>query len=131
MNPNALSALGDVLRHHPDVQFAIVFGSLAAGEEHRESDIDIAVDIGRALTPTEKVELIGEIAEKTGRPVDLIDLRTVGEPLLGEILKHGVRILGSKSNYADLIRKHLFDTADFMPYRSRILRERRRAWTGK
>jgi uncharacterized membrane protein len=50
---------------------------------------------------------------------------------LGEILRHGVRIVGSKSKYADLIRKHLFDNADFMPYRSRILLERRRAWTGK
>lgn len=131
LNPNALSAIGDVLRHHPDIQLAIVFGSLAAGEEHWESDIDIAVDTGRPLTPTGKVALIEEIAEKTGRPVDLIDLRTVGEPLLGEILKHGLRIIGSKSNYANLIRKHLFDTADFMPYRSRILRERRRAWTAK
>jgi hypothetical protein len=89
------------------------------------------LDIGHPLSAAEKMELIGEIAEKTGRPVDLIDLRTAGEPVLGEILRHGVRIVGSKSKYADLIRKHLFDNADFMPYRSRILLERRRAWTGK
>ena len=127
----ALSTIGEVLQQHPEVQLAILFGSLATGEQRWESDVDVAVDIGRALTAQEKMVLIGEIAAKTGRPVDLIDLSTVGEPLLGEIFKHGVRLVGSKSRYADLIRKHLFDAADFMPYRSRILRERRRAWTGK
>lgn len=96
-----------------------------------KSDVDIAVDLGRALTAEEKVSLIEAVAERTGRPVDLVDLSKVGEPLLGQILKHGVRIVGSKTTYAHFIRKHLFDAADFMPYRTRILRERQRAWTGK
>jgi len=131
LTPKTLSAIGDALQSHPGIQLAIVFGSVAKGEEGWGSDVDVAVDIGRPLTAAEKMAFIGEVAAKTGRPVDLIDLRTTGEPVLGEILKHGVRILGSKAKYADLIRKHLFDNADFMPYRSRILRERRRAWTGK
>lgn len=131
LNPKTRSAISDALGRHPDVQLAIVFGSLAGGKEKWESDVDIAVDVGRPLTAGEKMALIGDIAGKTGRPVDLIDLRTAGEPVIGQILKHGVRILGSNSKYADLIRKHLFDSADFMPYRSRILSERRHAWTGK
>ena len=75
--------------------------------------------------------LIAELAGRIGRPVDLVDLQTAGEPLLGQILKHGTRILGSNTRYANLIRKHLFDNADFMPYRDRILQVRRRAWTAK
>jgi len=63
----------------------------------------------KRLSP--EMAFIEEIAAKTGRPVDLIDLRTAGEPVLGETLKHGVRILGSTAKYADLIRKHLFDNA--------------------
>lgn len=31
---------------------------------------------------------------------------------------------------ASLLRQHLFDAADFLPYRDRILEERRRAWIG-
>jgi len=61
---------------------------------------------------------IGEMAVKTGRAIDLIDLKTAGEPVIGQILKNGIRILGSKVPYADLIHRHLLDTADFMPYRS-------------
>jgi predicted nucleotidyltransferase len=115
----------------PDIVLAILFGSVAAGKERAESDIDVGVDVGRTLTAHEKMALISKLAEITGRPVDLVDLHIVGEPLLGQILRHGERILGSDTRYANLIRKHLFDKADFLPYRERILLERRQAWIGK
>jgi hypothetical protein len=70
-------------------------------------------------------------AGRAGRPIDLVDIHAIGEPLLGQILKHGKRILGSDTHYANLIRRHLFDVADFLPYRNRILAERRQAWIGK
>jgi len=115
----------------PEVVLAILFGSVADGKEQRESDIDIAIDGGRVLAAHEKMALISILAEATGRSIDLVDLRTVGEPLLGQILSHGKRILGSDLRYASLVRKHLFDKADFLPYRERILLERRQAWIGK
>lgn len=115
----------------PDVELAIVFGSLAAGEEGIGSDIDLAVDAGRCLTASEKLALISELAGRTGRPIDLVDIRAIGEPLLGQILRHGKRILGSDTHYGNLIRRHLFDQADYLPYRNRILAERRQAWIGK
>ena len=70
--------------------------------------------------------LFGSMA--SGRP---IDLNTVGEPLLGQIVKHGLRILGTDERYAELIRHYLFEVADFMPYYRRILEERGMAWIGK
>ena len=109
----------------------ILFGSLATGTERVDSDLDLAVMAARPLTIIERMALISELAHKIGRPVDLVDLRTVGEPLLGQILKHGVRILGSDTDYAKLIFKHLLDQEDFLPYRNRILAERRQAWIGK
>jgi hypothetical protein len=54
-----------------------------------DSDIDLAVQMAAPLGACEKMELIANTAAATGRPIDLIDLRTVGEPLLGQILKHG------------------------------------------
>ncbi len=105
----------------PRIRLAILFGSLAVGRERVDSDLDLAIDAGRRITTDEKLVLITELAKRTGRPVDLVDLHVVGEPLLGQILRHGKRLLGGGTCYADLIRRHLFDQADYLPYRSRIL----------
>lgn len=115
----------------PGIRLVFLFGSLAAGREQADSDVDVAVDAGRRLTTGEKAALMTKLTERTGRPVDLVDLHTVGEPLLGQILRHGKRLLGGETCYADLIRKHVFDQADYLPYRTRILAERRQAWIGR
>jgi len=122
-----LTAIG-VQQH---IVSAILFGSLATGQGHAESDLDLAVDAGHRLTASEKITLISELSKRTGRPIDLVDIRAIGEPLLGQILKHGKRIMGNDTDYANLIRKHVFDQADFLPYRNRILAERRQAWIEK
>lgn len=119
-----------VLKSHPTIQLAILFGSLAKGNARSSSDIDIAVEAARPLNTNEKERLIGELAVSIGRPVDLVDLFTAGEPLLGQIIAGGRKILGSDDRYATLMYKHLIEQADFMPLRSRILEERRRAWIG-
>ena len=128
---NLKEAILTAIGTQPGIVLAILFGSLAAGKGHAESDLDLAVDAGRRLTASEKMALISELAGRTGRPIDLVDVRTAGEPLLGQILRHGKRILGSDTHYANLLCKHLFDQADFLPYRNRILAERRQAWIGK
>ena len=120
-----------VLATQPAIRLALLFGSLAVGKGRADSDIDLAVDAGRRLTTDEKIQLIAALAEKTGRPVDLVDIRTIGEPLLGQVLKQGKKILGSDTHYAELIRRHVFDQADFLPYRNRILVHRRQLWIGK
>ena len=131
LNFTLKKAILQALKVVPEIQFAIVFGSVAAGTQSSESDLDLAVDAGRPLVPEEKIGLIAELAERIGRPVDLIDLQTAGVPVLGQIVRHGVRILGGNRQYANLIRRHLFEDADFAPYRDRILLERRRAWIGR
>lgn len=123
--------LVDVLAGFPSLVLAVLFGSSASGKQRPDSDIDIAVAAHQALTASEKMAIIEALAERTGRPVDLIDLKGVAEPLLGQIVRHGRRLLGSDNAYGQLISRHLFEQADFMPYRSRVLAERRAAWTGK
>jgi uncharacterized protein len=120
-----------LLAGFPQLELAFLFGSLAQDRHRTGSDIDIAVAAHRALTAAEKIALVEALAERTGRPVDLVDLKVVAEPLLGQILRHGRRLLGSDRAYALLISRHLFDQADFMPYRARVLAERRAAWIGK
>ncbi len=128
---NLTRAILAAIDTQPGIRLAILFGSLAAGRERVDSDLDLAVGAGRRITTGEKLALTTELAKRTGRPVDLVDHYVVGEPLLGQILRHGKRLLGGGTCYADLIRRHLFDQADYLPYRTRILAERRRAWIGK
>jgi predicted nucleotidyltransferase len=120
----------DALATHPEIRVAIVFGSLASGHARRDSDVDVAVQAATPLDTAARMRLIEDIAAATGRPVDLVDLHTTGEPLLGQIVKHGHRLRGSDDDYAALLRRHVFDTEDFMPYVERMLKEKRQAWIG-
>lgn len=128
--PDLAALLRHALEGFPNIELALVFGSVATGRARFDSDLDIAVAAKRALTSVEKQCLMSALAENTGRAIDLIDLSVAGEPLLGQIVRHGKRLLGSDEAYGQLISRHLMDQADFMPYRNRILAERRAAWIG-
>ncbi|MGB4361925.1 MAG: nucleotidyltransferase domain-containing protein [Rhodoferax sp.] len=125
------ASLRNVLSQFPTLVLAMVFGSVALGRPRQDSDLDIAVAAAHPLSVAEKMAMIAAFADNTGRPVDLVDLSTVPEPLLGQIVRHGRRLLGTDSAYGKLLSRHLFEQADFMPYRNRILAERRLAWIGK
>lgn len=129
--PAVKAQLREVLERFPQITLGVLFGSVAAGRARADSDLDLAVSAHRPLTVAEKIALTQALAEKTGRPIDLIDLATVAEPLLGQIVQHGTRIVGSDGLFANLISRHLIEQADFMPYRARVLAERRKAWIGK
>ncbi len=125
------SLVRDALARCSNVSLAIIFGSVAAGRPRADSDLDIAVSADKPISMPERIAIIQTLAEVTGRPIDLIDLAAVTEPLLGQILKHGRRVLGSDASYGKLISRHLIDQADFMPLIDRMLAERRTAWIGK
>ena len=134
--PNNLSAndhavIKQVLERLGMVRLAVLFGSLAQGEGDRDSDLDLAIGADRPLNTHEKIQLIAVLAEALGRPVDLVDIYLAGEPLLGQIVTRGKKILGADADFAFVLNKHLLNQADFMPYRSRTLKERRQAWIGQ
>jgi len=123
--------LRQVLERHPEIRLALLFGSVAKGTARYDSDLDIAVVADCPLDVHKIMALISELAELTGRPVDLIDLSTIGEPLLGQIIAGGRRIMGNDTLYAEQVLKHLYNQEDFVPYQRRILKERRDAWIGR
>lgn len=124
-------ALQEVFLDFPQIILVVLFGSLAEGTERPDSDLDIAVEAQQPLTVDERIALIQALAEKIGRPVDLIDLTSVGQPLLGKIIQHGQKIYGSNTQFGNLIYRNLIEQADFVPYQNRIIAERRMAWIGK
>ncbi len=123
-----VSAVTSVL---PSVQLIVLFGSIARGQARVDSDVDIAVLSGKAIDAVTRLALIEELALKTGRSVDLVDLVTVGEPLLGNILREGMVLLDTNHHRGNLLVRHLGNVEDFIPLQELILRTRRQAWTGQ
>jgi len=121
----------EVLSGFADIHLAVLFGSVAKETARADSDLDIAVLANHKLSTDEKIQLIEAFAQKIGRPVDLIDLFDPPQPLLGQIIKTGRRILGTDDAFANLVFRNLVDQADFLPLRSRALRERRDTWISK
>ena len=119
------------LAQQRDVSVGILFGSVAQGRARKDSDVDLAVAGSAPLSAQTKRLLIAEVAAATGRSVDLVDFSTAGLPVRVEALTKG-RVIYRKDPglYASLVTRMLLDRADFEPVRTRILRERRHAWTG-
>ena len=115
------------LSRYPQFELAILFGSQARGDATGESDIDLALLSDAPISSSLKLELIELIGARFGRPVDIVDLYYAAEPILGQVFK-GKRLLGDDATYANLLTKHLINTADFVPLQQRILAERRNAW---
>ncbi len=121
-----------IFARFPRIRLAILFGSVGRQDSDPESDLDVAVAMDKPLSPTDKMELIEELSQFGGRPVDLIDLQTAGGLILHRALTTGRLLLCTdRTLYAEIIKKMLFNQADFMPYRRRILAQRRSAWIGK
>ena len=122
-------SLATWLKSQPDLRLAILFGSEARNQARPDSDVDIAVLAQPPLDAARKMTLIEGMADLTGRPVDLVDLSRIGEPLRGEILK-GKRLLGSDEDFAAQMLRHIYDNEDFVPLVRRMLAERRKRWLG-
>jgi len=130
MKDKRITVLQQFFQQQPAIRLAILFGSCASNSVRFESDIDLAVELDHVLGAAEKSSLIEGVAAISGRAVDLIDLKVVGQPLLGQIVKHGIRLVGDDVRYGMLLSRSAFDYADFLPYRQRILDIRRQSWIG-
>lgn len=117
------------LTRYPNLKLAMLFGSQATGQASPGSDIDLGLLFDMPLSGSDKLGIIEAIGAEFGRPVDVVDLFYAPEPVTGQVFK-GKRLLGDDTVYAELLTKHLVNTADFLPLRERILAERRTAWTG-
>ena len=129
--PPELAALADRLSGEADVRLAIVFGSVAAGTAGFDSDVDLAVMLDRRMDAARRMALLQLVAEVTGRPVDLVDLRDAGVAVMRAALEEGRMLLcRDRRDYFMLLSKMVTDAEDFLPLYERVLAERRKAWIG-
>jgi predicted nucleotidyltransferase len=87
MDPSILT-IRESLRGRTDVRLALVFGSRARGTAMPTSDVDVAV----RAPGVDLLRLAADLSRVTGLEVDVVDLEDAGVPLLGRIVREGVRI---------------------------------------
>ena len=107
----------------PGVISAYLFGSMANGRAHRESDVDVGLLLERKVyrTPADRFEarlrLAGRLGAAVARDVDLVILNDSPPQLARHILTRGLRLM--ISNVAadhDFLRTVLSRAADLEPF---------------
>lgn len=78
-------------RHHATK--AGLFGSSVSGQMHKDSDIDILVEIDEDISLLDYVGIKIELEEALGRKVDLVEYDTIKPLLKDRILKQQVLII--------------------------------------
>ena len=126
MDQGVKMAILHVLEQFPEVQIAYLFGSAARGRLTSRSDIDVGVAAETKLPLETRLAMAVQLSKALHREVDLIDLQDVAGEILQQSLCQGINLLQKDAGlYARLIQRLWFDQADMMPYRRRILAERR------
>lgn len=72
-----------------------VFGSEAAGTQHRDSDLDLAALLRRRPDALELLDAQTPLTEIAGRDVDLIDLGAASPILARQVLRSGRCVFGA------------------------------------
>jgi len=126
LGKNVKTAILHVLEQFPQVKIAYLFGSAARNQLTSASDIDVAVAAETKLPLETRLALATQLTQALHREVDLIDLQDVTGEILQQSLCQGTNLLHKDTDlHARLIKRLWFDQADLMPYRRRILAERR------
>ena len=108
----------------PTLAAAYLFGSAARGQMLAESDIDVAIDIGRALTATECWNAMQHLAVRAGRDVDLIDFRTASDVLRHQVLTTGRRLFArDEAAQASFEAAALSEYFDFVAQRAPLMQD--------
>lgn len=85
----------------PDVRIVYRYGSAGGAYEREESDLDIAVLAGHALSLDEKLSLSVALQEICGKEADVNDLRSLPVTLRVQIVTTGARLYASDTAAAE------------------------------
>ena len=105
-----------ILQAFPSTQAIYLFGSFGTADERPASDIDIAVvlpfDIAKTATAALH-ELTIDLMLKTGRSIDLVNLRQVDTILQFEVISTGRRIAAPQRTESDLYELVIIKTYQY------------------
>ncbi|HET6997736.1 MAG TPA: nucleotidyltransferase domain-containing protein [Solirubrobacterales bacterium] len=101
-----LAELREALRTEPRVRLAILAGSLARGDDHALSDVDLVVDL-RDENPLARLRLAVRLEEKLGREVDVASWKQVADDPLSllQVLDEGRAIVDRDGAWRELFER--------------------------
>ena len=113
----AQEKLARIFAAHPDIQAVYVFGSMASGRAHGESDLDLGIVLRPGTKSFSKLDLLADLAVAGFDNVDVALLDTANILLKYEAVRHNRLIYHTPdfdkgTYYSLIIRQYL----DFLPY---------------
>jgi predicted nucleotidyltransferase len=115
--------IANSLENVPGVISAYLFGSMANGRAHRESDVDVGLLLDRNVHATAadrfdvRLRLTGRLGSAVARDVDLVILNDAPPQLARHILTRGLRLMISNASADhDFLRTVLSRAADLQPF---------------
>ncbi|MFA5941760.1 MAG: nucleotidyltransferase domain-containing protein [Sinimarinibacterium sp.] len=116
MDDATQAALREVFADRPYIRAAWVFGSFARGQAREDSDLDVAILPDKPLDGGQKMDLVEALAQRFGRPVDVVDLSVHHGPIAYEAMAKGELVYcPDRDAYAERLRRMLYDQEDFVP----------------
>ncbi len=124
-----IGKIKEALQQIPEVSAAYLFGSVAKGRYHRNSDIDIAILFIPGLSKMKRFDLrldiSGKLEDISGRPVDVVDLLESSLFLQHQVRKYGVLLLEKDPRYRVAYevrsRREYFDLQPILERRNKAL----------
>lgn len=94
MSPRKYARIAKILRNAlPNLVAVYIYGSVAAGRERLDSDIDIAVLPAIDLSSEARHKIRLKLESELSQDVDLVDLRTADTVLAAQVISRGRVIL--------------------------------------
>lgn len=126
MKNDILYICKDVLTGFPEIKIAFLYGSYSTGQETVKSDVDIGIAGEKTLRTDEIMNISLHLSQRINKEIDITDLNRVSGVILHQILMKGtVLFVQDKELYISIVKRMLYNQADFMPYYHRVLTERR------
>ncbi len=114
--------LQETLRGDHSIILAVLYGSAAADRLAPGSDVDVAAAGSEPMSVDDRVDLASRLELRIGRPVHLVDLRTLEGLILHQVLSRGLVLKNAVPGLlAFFMKKMLYHQADMMPLLERML----------
>jgi predicted nucleotidyltransferase len=112
----------EVLERFPDVELAVLFGSITRGQATSTSDVDIGIQReDKSLEALRRLE--AQLGRAAGREVDVVSLDDSPPLLRFEIARDGKLLLERRAHaWADFRARAMVDWWDWAPLARRIHR---------
>lgn len=117
---NLEERLRAVLDRHPEIRFALLFGSAATRGWTSARDVDVAVSFSRSVSLLERARLALELEAVVDREVDVVDIDEATTLLRWEVVRAGRALLvRDKDALLELWARVPIEYADLRPHLDR------------